>query len=185
MRKIFIAILGFLMLVIGSASAQVQVEVDIKPGSCPNSFNGKSMGNVPVAIVGSDEFDVTTVDLTTITLEGVPALVEGVIEDNTQPNDDNTDCFTCFDADDPANFNCDLWDKTGDVPVEGTDGLDDSYCGGDGYSDLIVKFDTQALADAIGVADRNECVELELTGETYDGISIVGSDSVLIRTKIR
>jgi len=183
MKTIFILTLGFLMLAIGIASAQV---IDIKPGSCPNPFNGKSKGSVPVAILGSDVFDVSEVDPSTITLEGVPALEEWVIEDNTQPNEDNTDCFTCFDADDTDNFNCDLLDETGDEPVAGTDGVQDSYCG-DGYPDLIVKFDTQALADAIGVADRNECIELELSGYTNASTptEIIGSDSVLIRTKIK
>ena len=40
--------------------------VDIKPGSFPNSINIKSMGVVPVAILGSPEFDVTTIDVTTL-----------------------------------------------------------------------------------------------------------------------
>jgi len=42
------------------------VSVDIKPGSFPNSINTRSMGVVPVAILGSDTFDVTDVDVTTL-----------------------------------------------------------------------------------------------------------------------
>jgi hypothetical protein len=183
MKTIFIVTLGFLMLTIGIASAQV---IDIKPGSCPNPFNGKSKGSVPVAIIGSADLDVTTIDPTTITLAGVPALMEWGVKDTTQPIDDYADCDTCFDADDPVNFNCDLWDETGEEPVPGTDEIDDSYCG-DGNLDLIVKFDTQALAAAIGAADRDECVELELSGYTNASTptEIIGSDSVLIRTKIK
>ena len=185
MKALFITILSFLMLTIGIAQAQELVEIDIKPGSCPNPFNGKSKGSVPVAILGSDVFDVSEVDPATITLEGVPALDKWAIEDTIQPNEYNTDCFTCFDADDPDNFNCDLLDETDvDNPVAGTDGTQDSYCG-DGFPDLIVKFDTQALADAIGEANRDDCVELRLTGDTIDGTAIEGSDSVLIRTKIK
>ena len=181
MKTISIVTLGFLMLAIGIANAQV---IDIKPGSCPNPFNGKSKGSVPVAILGSADFDVTSVDPTTIELEGVLALEKWGIADSTQAIDNYDNCTTCFDADDPANFNCDLWDETGDEPVSGTDGLVDAYCG-DGYPDLIVKFGTQALADAIGEADRDECVELRLTGLTNDGAEIEGYDSVLIRTKIK
>ena len=183
MKTILAVTLSFLMMTMGIASAQV---IDVKPGSCPNPFNGKSKGSVPVAIIGSADFDVTTVDPATITLEGVPALEEWVIEDNTQPNEENTDCFTCFDAEDPDNFNCDLLDETGEEPVPGTDEIDDSYCG-DGNLDLIVKFDTQALADSIGSADRDACVELELSGYTSESTptEIIGSDSVLIRTKIK
>jgi len=44
----------------------IQVEIDIKPGSDPNTINSKSKGTVPVAILGSDTFDVTDVDVTTL-----------------------------------------------------------------------------------------------------------------------
>jgi hypothetical protein len=170
MRKIFIAILGILIFTVGTVSAQV---IDIKPGSCPNPFNAKSKGSVPVAIIGTGDLDVNDIDPTTITLNGVPALMEWEVKDTTQPDSENTGCFTCFDADDPVNFNCDLDD------VEG----DDAYCG-DGYDDLIVKFDTQALAASIAPAVRGECVELLLVGEAYDGTPIEGSDSILNRKNI-
>ena len=41
-------------------------DIDIKPGSFPNSINAKSNGLVPVAILGSATFDVTQVDVTTL-----------------------------------------------------------------------------------------------------------------------
>jgi len=44
----------------------LRVEIDIKPNSDPNSINPKSMGLVPVAILGSAFFDVTDVDVTTL-----------------------------------------------------------------------------------------------------------------------
>ena len=40
----------------------VEVGVDIKPGSCPNPFNTKSKGVLPVAVLGTKDLDVTTVD---------------------------------------------------------------------------------------------------------------------------
>jgi hypothetical protein len=42
------------------------VEIDIKPGSDPNSINPFSRGVIPVAILGSDSFDVADVDVTTL-----------------------------------------------------------------------------------------------------------------------
>ena len=48
------------------APSVIEVDIDIKPGSDPNSINPKSMGFVPVAILGSETFDVTTVDVTTL-----------------------------------------------------------------------------------------------------------------------
>jgi len=35
------------------------VDVDIQPGSCPNSWNRKGNGVLPVAILGTEDFDVT------------------------------------------------------------------------------------------------------------------------------
>ena len=50
------------------ANAEVRlIDIDIKPGSDPNSINSKSMGLVPVAILGSADFDVTEVDIATVT----------------------------------------------------------------------------------------------------------------------
>ncbi len=47
-------------------TSSVSVDIDIKPGIDPNSINLRSMGVVPVAILGSDTFDVTDVDVTTL-----------------------------------------------------------------------------------------------------------------------
>jgi hypothetical protein len=43
-----------------------EVDVDIKPGSDPNAINPSDVGVTPVAILGSDTFDVTDVDATTL-----------------------------------------------------------------------------------------------------------------------
>jgi hypothetical protein len=42
------------------------VDIDIKPGSDPNSINPSLEGDLPVAILGSDSFDVMDVDETTL-----------------------------------------------------------------------------------------------------------------------
>ena len=41
-------------------------DLDIKPGSLPNSVNLKSKGVLPVAILGTNEFDVTEVNISTL-----------------------------------------------------------------------------------------------------------------------
>jgi hypothetical protein len=41
-------------------------EIDIKPGADPNSINPMNRGVIPVAILGSDNFDVLDVDVTTL-----------------------------------------------------------------------------------------------------------------------
>ena len=45
----------------------IEVDIDIKPGSDPNSINTRSMGLVPVAILSSAGFDATQVDVSTLT----------------------------------------------------------------------------------------------------------------------
>jgi hypothetical protein len=44
------------------------VSLDIKPGSCPNSFNLGSRGKLPAALVGTADFDVSLVDQATLSL---------------------------------------------------------------------------------------------------------------------
>jgi len=42
--------------------------LDVKPGSCRNPVNRRSRGNLPVALVGTENFDVSNVDPSTIAL---------------------------------------------------------------------------------------------------------------------
>ena len=42
--------------------------LDIKPGSCPNPLNLRSRGVLPVALVGTKDFDVTNVNVSTLVL---------------------------------------------------------------------------------------------------------------------
>jgi hypothetical protein len=47
-----------------------QMEIDIKPGSYPNSINLKSNGVVPVAVLTTDDFDAADVDPATVEFAG-------------------------------------------------------------------------------------------------------------------
>ena len=50
----------------------IQVEIDIKPGSDPNSFGSESKGKIPVALLGSTTFDVNNVDDSTVRFGDAP-----------------------------------------------------------------------------------------------------------------
>ena len=52
------------------ASTVVTVEIDIKPGSSPNTINLGSNGVIPVAILSSADFNALDVDTTTVQLQG-------------------------------------------------------------------------------------------------------------------
>jgi hypothetical protein len=70
------------------------IAVDIKPTSCPNPLNTKSNGVLPVAILGTDQFDVYDVDPATVTLEGVSPL-RWAYEDVATPVDNGPDDCEC------------------------------------------------------------------------------------------
>ena len=113
-----------------AAPPVLEVDIDIKPGSDPNSINLKSRGVVPVAVLTTDDFDATTVDPVTVEFTGASPL-RWVIED----------------------------------------------VDGDGDLDLLFHFKTQEL-------DLNgDSTEATLTGSTYGGQPIQGTDSVNIVPK--
>ncbi|UCD40355.1 MAG: hypothetical protein JSV87_02140, partial [Candidatus Bathyarchaeota archaeon] len=96
--------------------AWIPVAVDIKPGSWPNPLQLNGKGVLPVAICGAEDFDVTTIDPTTLRLavdDGGAAVapVRWSLADVATP-------------------------YTGE-PCSGHD------LGGDGYLDLTLKFKTQ------------------------------------------
>ena len=55
----------------------IYVEIDIKPGSYPNSINLGNEGVIPVAILSSSDFDATTVDPATVELAGAGVELRG------------------------------------------------------------------------------------------------------------
>jgi hypothetical protein len=58
-------------------SCPIEVAIDIKPGSDPSCFNNDGHGVIPVAILGSADFDVYTIDPGTVQLEGLVVAAKG------------------------------------------------------------------------------------------------------------
>jgi len=69
----------------------IEAAVDIKPGSCPNPVNVKSKGVLPVAILGSEDLDVLTIDVASILLAGV-APIRSNYEDVAAPVSNGEEC---------------------------------------------------------------------------------------------
>ena len=136
----------------------LEVPVDIKPGSCPNPINLKSWGVLPVAILGTSAFDVSQINPSTVRLNGVAPLRWST-----------EDVGTPFE------------------PYLGKEGAYDcNNYGPDGFKDLTLKFNTQAIVNSIGVdaVTDGETLILELTGLLKDGVTnITGEDAVIILKK--
>ena len=58
--------------------------VDIKPQSCPNPLNVKKKGVLPIAILGTEDFDVTEIDPASVELEYISPL-RWALEDVATP----------------------------------------------------------------------------------------------------
>jgi hypothetical protein len=69
----------------------IDVTIDIKPGSYPNSINLGSNGNVPVAIFSTEDFDATNVDPLTVTLAGASVRIKGKGTPQASASDVNGD----------------------------------------------------------------------------------------------
>jgi hypothetical protein len=70
----------------------ISVELDIRPGSHPNAVNPTARGILPIAILGSESFDVGDIDATTLAFgpgEAAPAHRSG-----GHPEDVNGDGYT-------------------------------------------------------------------------------------------
>ena len=129
-----------------------EVPLDIKPLSCPNPVNTVSRGRIPVGLLGTAGFDVRTVNIETLRLEGVaPLKIEY--------------------ADVSAPF-----DPGGGPPSCGQCAI----LGPDGYEDLVMHFDTQAIAEYVNGSGTAECRVLVLAGEKTDGTRFVARDVVKI-----
>jgi hypothetical protein len=133
------------------------VAVDIRPQSCPNPLRIPNNGVLPVAIMGTPDLDVGMLDIASIRLEGV-APRRSAFEDVAAP-------FEPFSGKEDA-FDC-------------------NEDGPDGYEDLVLKFEADAVIDTLaeGVAD-GDVINLQLTGTLlpeFGGGDIVGEDVVIIR----
>jgi hypothetical protein len=70
----------------------VRLDIDIKPESCPNALNVKSKGVLPVAVLGTEGFDVREINTATIRLEGVTPIRSAIGDVSTPLLDKQDEC---------------------------------------------------------------------------------------------
>jgi hypothetical protein len=138
---------------------ETSVQIDIKPTSCPNKLNVQEKGVLPVAVLGTVDFDSTHVDPAAVLLEGVSPL-RWTLEDVATPYNG------------AAKSNC----------------LDCTEEGPDGEIDLVLMFDMQEVVYALGGVELEDgqVLVLSLTGKFYEefsGTPIRGEDIVTILKK--
>ena len=141
----------------------VEVSVDVKPGSWPNPFNKDAKGVFSVAICGTEDFDVTTIDPASVMMY-FDEIVEG-------------DCVAPlrWSYEDVAT----PYSEPNSTHPEGWEGHSD------GYLDLVFKFDRQEVT---GLMDCDELDmsywKLYLAGklkEEAGGTSLEGFDWIRVQ----
>ena len=137
--------------------------LDIKPGSCPNPLNRKSHSVLHVALLGTADFDATTMDISSVLLaraDGVGGVVAPT-EGPPGPHSVFEDVATPF----------------------GGEPCDCHELGGDGIVDLSMKFRTDDVVAELELGDLNPGDEIELvvTASLVDGTEFTSSgDCILI-----
>jgi hypothetical protein len=141
----------------------IPVEIDIKAGACPNSFNRKSKGVLPVAIAGEPDFDVAQIDPATVEIcsldeHGNVVGCIGPHEGPPGPHTEIEDIATPF-----VGEACACHESEGD-----------------GIPDLSLKFKTEDLVSALELdaLPGGALPELRVRGALLDGTPIQGSDCV-------
>ena len=71
----------------------VAIAIDIKPGSDPNCFNINGSGVIPVAMLGSADFDVLEIDTLTLFFAGLEVRIRGKKGPLCHGEDTNGDGF--------------------------------------------------------------------------------------------
>jgi probable HAF family extracellular repeat protein len=153
----------------------VQIDIDVKPGSDVNPINPMSRGVIPVAILGSDMFDVADVDVTTLAFGSGGAMPVDFLCEEAGDEDDDAE-----DGDGDADDNdADKDDDADDDDADRDDDDDDCVrtpffadVNRDGLTDLVSHYQTEETGIAFG--DTEAC----LTGETLDGIPFEDCDAI-------
>ncbi|OGN96834.1 MAG: hypothetical protein A2Z71_09000 [Chloroflexi bacterium RBG_13_50_21] len=137
---------------------EIPVSIDIKPLSCPNPIKIKDKGIVPVAILGTEDFDVTQIAPASIYLWYMD-------QQNNRVHPlrwSYKDVATPYSGDLVDRYSC-------------------TINGPDGYTDLVLHFANQPVVAMLDPVNIGNVLILPLAGnlmEDYGGTPIAGADIV-------
>lgn len=136
------------------------VTLDIKPGSCPNSFNRNSNGVLPMALLGTKRFDVTLIDISTLLLSRTDGVGGTVAPLNGPPGPGirQADVATPFSGE-----LCDCHELESD-----------------GIVDLVMKFDSAELVEVLELnrLPGGSDTALNVSGSLLDKTVFVATDCI-------
>lgn len=150
------------LIVYGALVSAISAEdrecyVDIIPGICPGVLNITEQGLLPVAILGTQDFNATLIDPSTVCLmrEGSTGKIQpfrwNVSDMATAPSSDDRESCNCY------------------VAVA------------DGYEDLILEFDIYELVQLLELQSLSgDSIALNLTGTAQNNIFVEGSDCLSV-----
>jgi hypothetical protein len=130
---------------------EIDVNVDIKPGVCPNPFHltTNPLATLAVVIVGKGTFDVSTVDVNSLSIGGVSPLSSNLGDVSAADGSGNCGCG-----------------------ANGGDGITDLV--------LNFQRTALQAALGIDAGDVGDSIELTITGALNDATPLTGSDCVVV-----
>lgn len=169
---------------------KIQVTIDIKPGSCPNPFNLKSRGVLPLALVGDTFFDVTQVDIDSIILfraDGVGGQVQPIARGNG-PSYHIEDVVSADRLDCGCDSTVEKIRHTGHIGRSSQSETDDFHTSmslaftTDGVFDIVIHFEMTEIVKSLELESkhREEVITLTLNGMMTDGTIFEGADCIMI-----
>ncbi|AKB23500.1 hypothetical protein MSMTP_0031 [Methanosarcina sp. MTP4] len=149
-----LALLLALLIVIPGASA---CDVDVKPGSWPNSINVCNNGVLPVAYACEDDLEAECYKENVRTIKVVIEVKNGSCW-YTEFDQNFSYLDLKLNVEDVTRYVSHVWDR-GNC----------SYIGPDGCPDLTMKFRTQDIFGCINPADYEQCEAVNFRVYGYDG----------------
>jgi hypothetical protein len=162
----------------------IETVLDIRPGKCPNTLDLRCIDanqheKLPVAVVGTKDFDPRRIDVTSVRLEGVAPVRSKVVDVTSPPGSRGEDDDDDDGSDDRRGGDDDDDDRDHDRDDDDGDGDRGCPCTEkrkDGRKDVLFYFRSAEVAAALQPAVAGDQRTLTLVGYLEDGRPFRASD---------